>query len=90
MESCCEFQQSSSTLSSTLSAAITSIWMPTGTLFFNIVIGFLFLLLLALIIWFLMRDKKRHWAHLKTRLTQSFSRYTMVSYVNNNGEVNIS
>jgi hypothetical protein len=51
---------------------------------------FLFLLLLSLVIWFLVRDKKRQWSKLRTRLTQSFSRFTMVSFVNNNDEVNIS
>ncbi len=36
--------------------AITSKRMRTATLFFNIVICFLFLLLVSLVIWFLMSD----------------------------------
>jgi len=45
---------------------------------------------LAVFVWWLMRDQKRQWLNLRTRLTQSFSRFTMVSFVNNNDEVNIS
>ena len=86
-DSCCEFHQ---TITAPTLATVSSIWMPTATLVFNIVICLLFLLLIVLVTWFLMRDKKRQWSNLRTRLTQSFSRFTMVSYVNNNDAVNIS
>jgi hypothetical protein len=56
---------------------------------FNVIIMVL-VILLAVFVWWLMRDQKRQYLNLRTRLTQSFSRFTMVSFVNNNDEVNIS
>ena len=84
-DACCEFQTTTTT-PPTLSKSVSSIWMPTATLVFNIVMCLLVLLLIVLVTWCLMRDKKRQWGNLRTRLTQSFSRFTMVSYVNNNTE----
>jgi hypothetical protein len=37
-----------------------------------------------------LREKKNQWSKLKTRLTRSFSRFIMVSFVNKSDEVNIS
>ncbi len=50
---------------------------------FNVII-MVSVILIALFVWFLMRDQKRQWSKLRTRLTQSFSRFTMVSNVNDN------
>jgi hypothetical protein len=89
-DACCDFETEVTSLiqtNTTVSNIKSS--LAVENIVFNVIIMVL-VLLLAVCVWWLMRDQKRQWSKLKTRLTKSFSRFTMVSYVNNNDEVNIS
>ena len=89
-DSCCEFATS---VTSLIQTNTTLSYNKSSLAFENIVsnvIIMVLVILFAVFVWWLMRDQKRQWLNLRTRLTQSFSRFTMVSFLNNNDEVNIS
>jgi len=89
-DACCDFETEVTSLiqtNTTVSNIKSS--LAVENIVFNVIIMVL-VLLLAVFVWWLIRDQKRQWLNLRTRLTQSFSRFTMVSFLNNNDEVNIS